>query len=586
MNKSYHRKLFAAFLVTVLTFLALLTALGYYQFKNYYLQSLEARLVKEAYLVADMSQFRVGDNGLVRSYQEICLSAARDASTRVTIVNSQGVVLGDSQVSPEQLDNHNSRPEVYAALQGETGVEIRYSDTLQMDMLYVAVPYSNHGDVGAVRMAMSLSDLQAIYDHALLGILMAALVCGLLAFLFSFLLIPYFSRPIREITAAVEDMAGGNYDRRIFIHSEDELGILAGAINDMGQHIEQNLHKISEVKNRLEAILSNTVNGIVLIGQEGRLIYANPAAVSLLGIEADSLGRKYTETITAFELLQMIDEARQSLQQGKRSIVLHSRGDRTAEVNVVPVVYEGEAGQDILLVLNDISEMKRLEQVRRDFVANVSHELKTPVATISGFAETLWDEEGRDPANVAEFSRIIFDEAQRLSRLISGLLTLSRLEADTFRPDLQKVHLDKLTARVVTRMNFLAGQKGVTIDYQEPAATVEICSDAELIEQIITNLLDNAIKYSPEGSSIEVSLEDQPDREIIRVKDHGKGIPPSELPRIFERFYRVDKARSRKTGGTGLGLAIVKHLAEVLKAQVNAESTPGIGSAFSVTLFK
>ncbi len=586
MNKSYHYKLFTAFLLTILIFLGLLTALGYYQFKNYYLQSLEARLVKEAYLVADMCWYRTQDNGLVRSYQDICVSAARDASTRVTIINSQGMVWGDSEVSPQQLDNHSTRPEVYAALQGKTGVEIRYSDTLKMDMLYVAVPFSNQESSGVVRMAMPLSDLQTIYDHALMGILMVALGCGCLAFLLSFVLIPYFSRPIREITSAVQEMARGNYNRRISMHSEDELGILAASFNDMGQHIEQNLQQISEVKDRLEAILSNTVNGILLIGREGRLIYANPAAVLLLGLEADSIGRNYTETLTAFEILQMVDEVRQSRKQNKQSIVLHTRGDRTVEVNVVPVIYEGETSQDILLVFNDISEMKRLEQVRRDFVANVSHELKTPVATISGFAETLWDEEGRNPANVAEFSRIIYDEAQRLSTLINELLTLSRLEADTVNLNLQKIDLNHIIATTVSRMAILAGQKGVSIHYPELPRAVEICSDAESIEQIITNLLDNAIKYSHQGSSIEVKLEDQPDRAIVRVKDHGPGIPVSELPRIFERFYRVDKARSRKTGGTGLGLAIVKHLAEVLKAQVSADSTLGIGSTFSVTFFK
>lgn len=586
MNKSYHRKLFAAFLVTILIFLGLLTALGYYQYKNYYLHSLESRLVKEAYLVADMTTYRFQDNGGKRSYQDICLIAAQDASTRVTIVNSQGVVLGDSEVSPQQLDNHSSRPEVYAALRGGTGVEIRYSDTLQMNMLYVAVPFTDQENSGAVRMAMPLSDLQAIYDNALIGILMAALGCGLLAFLFSFMLIPYFSRPIGEITAAVQDMAKGSYNRRISMHSQDELGILARAFNDMGRHIEQNLHHISEVKNRLEAILSNTVNGILLIGQEGRLIYANPAAVSLLGLEADSIGRNYTESFTAYELLQMVDEARQSGQQSKRSIVLHARRDRTVEVNVVPVIYAGQSSRDILLVLNDISEMKRLEQVRRDFVANVSHELKTPVATISGFAETLCEEEGQDPASVAEFSRIIYNEAQRLARLIDELLTLSRLESDTIKLDLQKVNLNHLIGSTVSRMSILSGVKGVKIDYQEPAVAVEVSSDAELIEQIITNLIDNAIKYSPEQSRIEVNLEDYPERAIIKVKDYGIGIPATELPRISERFYRVDKARSRKTGGTGLGLAIVKHLAEVLRAQVSAESTPGIGSTFTVTLFK
>ena len=586
MNKSYHRKLFAAFLATILVLLVLLSGLGYFQFTTYYLHNLESRLAKEAYLTADMARYRTQADGVKRSYQDICLTAARDALTRVTIIDSQGIVLGDSEVSPGQLDNHSSRPEVYAALHGETGVEIRYSDTLDMNMLYVAVPFSDGENSGAVRMAMPLADLQDIYKNALLGILGIGLGCGILALILSFLVIPYFSRPILEIAAAVQDMAGGNYSRRISVHSDDELGVLAHAFNNMGQHIEQNLHQISEVKNRLEAILSNTVNGIMLIGHDGRLIYANPAAVALLGLGEDFIGRNYTESIAAYELLCMIDEAKVSLQPIKRSIVLHTRGGNIAEANVVPIINNGVSSQDILLVLNDITEMKRLEQVRKDFVANVSHELKTPVSAISGFAETLLDEGISDQFNAVEFTRIIYDEAQRLTHLINSLLTLSKLESEPVSLNMQIIDLNSLMATTAARMNNLAGLKNITINYYDRGEAVNLKSDPELIEQIMINLLDNAIKYSSEGNIIELILEESADRVIIKVKDHGTGIPAAELPRIFERFYRVDKARSRKTGGSGLGLAIVKHLVENLHGQIAVESTIGTGTVFSVTLFK
>jgi two-component system phosphate regulon sensor histidine kinase PhoR len=381
-------------------------------------------------------------------------------------------------------------------------------------------------------------------------------------------------------------MAGGNYSRRISVHSDDELGVLAHAFNNMGQHIEQNLHQISEVKNRLEAILSNTVNGIMLIGHDGRLIYANPAAVALLGLGEDFIGRNYTESIAAYELLCMIDEAKVSLQSIKRSIVLHTRGGNIAEANVVPIINNGVSSQDILLVLNDITEMKRLEQVRKDFVANVSHELKTPVSAISGFAETLLDEGISDQFNAVEFTRIIYDEAQRLTHLINSLLTLSKLESEPVSLNMQIIDLNSLMATTAARMNNLAGLKNITINYYDRGEAANLKSDPELIEQIMINLLDNAIKYSSEGNIIELILEESADRVIIKVKDHGTGIPAAELPRIFERFYRVDKARSRKTGGSGLGLAIVKHLVENLHGQIAVESTIGTGTVFSVTLFK
>ncbi len=586
MTKSFGWKLSAAFLATIALLLLLLTGFGYAEFKNYYLNNLETRLTREAYLVADMTNYRTAENGTSRSYQDICLIAAQDSLTRVTIIDSDGKVLGDSEVAPEQLDNHSSRPEVYTALHGGTGAEIRYSDTLGMNMLYVAVPFYNGDKSGAIRMAMPMADLQAIYNNALAWILGTALLCGLLAVFLSFVLIRYFSRPIREITAAVQDMAGGNLRRRISMHSNDETGILAHAFNDMGQHIEENVRQISEVKNRLEAILDTTINGIVMIDGDERLVYANPTADSLLGLGENFIGRKYAEIINSYEILAMLDEARNTRQPVKRVIVLYTRKERTVEAHVVPISNPRSHSDDILLVLNDITEMKRLEQVRKDFVANVSHELKTPVTAISGFAETLLENGGKDPDNAAEFTRIIYDEAQRLKLLIDSLLTLSRLESEHVSLNLQPFDLTSLIRDTIGRMSKLAALKNISIGDESPAEPIEISSDPELVDQILTNLLDNAIKYSPEGSRVEVGVQNLPDQVVITIKDDGIGIPAAELPRIFERFYRVDKARSRKTGGSGLGLAIVKHLVENLNGQVAVSSTLGQGSAFSVTLFK
>ncbi|MDD3364593.1 MAG: ATP-binding protein [Syntrophomonas sp.] len=586
MIKSYRWKLVAAYLLVITFLLVLLGGIGYINFKNYYLNNMEERLTKEAFLVADMCQYRIGDNATTRSYQDICETAAQDSTARVTIVNAEGLVLGDSSAEPDKMENHSTRPEVYAALHGGIGIEMRYSDTLDMNMLYVAVPL-NTGDVkGAVRIAMPLAALQVIYNNVFSGMLMAALLCGLLAFLLSFMLAQYFSHPLRDITEAVQDMARGNLKRRTSFHSADEMGILAQAFNDMGQHIEQSMYEVSEVKNRLEALLNNTVNGIVMIGNDGRVVYANPAAICLLGLGTHFVGKKHVELITTYELLAMIDEAKISLHPVKRTIVLHTLGARIIEANVVPIKNEALATQDILVVLNDITELKRLEQVRKDFVANVSHELKTPVTSISGFAETLLDEGGKNSDNVMEFTTIIYDEAQRLSNLINGLLELSKLESDEFKLNLQTVSINKLVSATVERMSKLAGLRNILVNYTEPKDILELTSDPALIDQILMNLLDNAIKYSADRGQVDIKVEDLSDKVRISVKDNGIGIPEKEMARIFERFYRVDKARSRKTGGTGLGLAIVKHLVENLKGQVTVESTVGKGSTFTITLPK
>jgi len=298
------------------------------------------------------------------------------------------------------------------------------------------------------------------------------------------------------------------------------------------------------------------------------------------------MGRKYIEIISTYEILAMIDEVKSSRESVKRNIVLHTLGARIIEVNVVSITKVNLNKQDILLVLNDITELKRLEQVRKDFVANVSHELKTPVASISGFAETLLAEGGRNLDNVVEFTQIIYSEAQRLARLINDLLELSKLEAEESCLNMQIIDINQLVYENVERMVKVARLRNIEIKYDQPSKSIELISDVDSINQILSNLLDNAIKYSMDEGRIEVKLEELNDQVKVSVSDCGIGIPKKEISRIFERFYRVDKARSRKTGGTGLGLSIVKHLVENLKGHVSVESIEGQGSTFSVTLPK
>lgn len=292
------------------------------------------------------------------------------------------------------------------------------------------------------------------------------------------------------------------------------------------------------------------------------------------------LGKKYVEIITTYELLAMIDEVKQNGNSIKRTIVLHTLGGKIIEANALPIYDSSIFVRDILVILNDITEIKHLEQVRKDFVANVSHELKTPVASISGFAETLLAEGGKDPVTTQEFIRIIYKETQRLARLINDLLELSKLEADAFKLHLQQVDLNQLAQDAVARMANTASFRSIEIDYFHPGAAVQLNSDPGLIDLVLINLLDNAVNYSKDGGRVEVGVEDLGDKVKVWIKDNGIGIPMRDIPRIFERFYRVDKARTRKTGGTGLGLSIVKHIVENLNGQVAVESTEGRGTAF------
>lgn len=586
MFKSYRSKLIAGYLLLVTIILTLLGSIVYVQLKDFYLINIEQRLTKEAILVAEMAKYRRGDGNAVRSYQDICNFAAQDSEARVTIIDGNGVVLGDSSAQSETMESHANRPEFYKALHGQVGMEMRYSDTVQMNMLYVAVPFDNQEIEGAVRMAKPLAELQTIYHNVLAIIIIAAVICGVIAIILSFILARYFSRPIQDITEAVKDMANGHLKSRSAYHSADELGTLAMAFNEMGHSIEMNMNEIYAIKNRLEAVLNNTVNGIFMIGAQGRIAYANPVAVSLLNMGNDFIGRNYVEIINAYELLEVIDNGKSSKKPVHKNIVLYALGAKNIEVNVVPLKNDNYAFKDVLVVLNDITEIKRLEKVRKEFVANVSHELKTPVASISGFAETLLYDGGKSPANVAEFTRIIYDEAQRLSRLINRLLELSKLEYDEVKINIETINLAYLVRETAEIMRKTSKLRNISILYDEPSYFPSLDSDGDMIKQILMNIMDNAIKYSADGGQIEIKLEDLGDKVKISVRDSGIGIASNEIPRIFERFYRVDKARSRKTGGSGLGLAIVKHLAESLGGQVSVESTLGQGSIFSFIMSK
>jgi two-component system phosphate regulon sensor histidine kinase PhoR len=585
MFRNFRWKLTGSYLLLILLLLIIAGGLVFGSFKSYYLQNLELRLTREAYLIADMVKYIEPDK--TNAYQDICATASRDSATRVSIIDQNGVVLGDSEFDTRKLDIHKSRPEVYQALHGKVGVATRYSNTEKINMLYVAVPFANQVQSGVIRMAMPLSELTAMYQRILMLMLFALLVSAVLAVLLSLLMAKRFSEPLHEITTVVQDMAGGNLKRRISPNQGiDELRLLAGAYNDMAENIEQGVSDLNEVKNRLEAVLNNTVNGILMVDAEGKISYANPAALVLLGMQADIIGHNKTEVIKNYAILETIDQVKSELKPVRNELMLHHLGGKTVEINIVPILNAARTNQGVLVVLNDISELKKLEQVRKDFVANVSHELKTPVAVISGFAETLLDEGGGNPATVMEFSRIIYDEAQRLTSLINGLLELSRLESEKAEVNILSVDIDKVLRSTLMLAQRQPNSQKVTLEYIPAASQPVIASDADLIVQVISNLLDNAIKYSPEGGQIQLQLEELDDMVKINVIDTGLGIPEIDIPRIFERFYRVDKARSRKTGGSGLGLAIVKHLVEILGGQVTVESKLEEGSVFSVILPK
>lgn len=580
MKKSIGKKLTGTYLLIIILMLLAIGAILSVSLKQYYLDNVQTNLERETRMAASMLGACQTDNtdgyGNMTDISEL---VAQNIDARVTLVDAQGTVITDTMFDAAKLGPHNGRPEIYKALQGETGVAIRFSDTGRQQMIYVAVPFENSEMQGVVRLARSLEEVESVHYHILLLILLAIMVIGFIAYVISTRLAANFTRPLTELTSTVEEIARGDLNKRISYWSDDELGLLATAVNYMAKEMDKTLTEISAVNNRLEVVLKNTVNGIIMVDFEARITYANPKAVKLLVMGNEYQGRKHVEVINNYDLLQAIDEVRRMLQPVRKEIQLFTPAEKQIEANILPIckdipqIYGG-----VLVVLNDITELKRLERVRRDFVANVSHELKTPVASISGFAETLMNENQEDPQNVREFSEIIYNEAIRLSKLINRLLELSRLESGKSGLNIRNVDMVRLIQDTVDLVK-LDG-RSTKINIIKPAGQVLVECDKELIIQVLLNLLDNALIHSPEDKPITITLEDEGEKIKVLVIDRGEGIPENEADRVFERFYRVDKARSRKTGGTGLGLSIVKHLVENHNGVTGVDSTPGKGSTF------
>lgn len=550
--------------------------------KNFYMSDVENNLAYNASLISHM----INVSQASASYQKIAALAAADTDARVTIVDKDGKVLADSQFDPATVENHKSRPEIYQALQGQRGVSTRLSDTAKIDMLYVAVPFQSQTVSGAVRVAKPLYQVQTLYNHILMLILWTVLGIGAGALILSIFLARRFATPLKDVTRAVEQIAQGNFNQKVSVQVDDELGSLVNSFNDMAERLQTNMEEINTVKNRLEAVLENTVNALFLVDNEGRLSWINTNAVHLLSIDSKQIGRKIVEIVNNYSLLDLIDSVLKERRPKRQEIVLRAaQGEKILEVNLVPVLTPERIYQpDVLVVLNDISELKRLQQVRQDFVANVSHELKTPVATISGFAETLVAEGKDNPETVREFSQIIYDEAQRLSKMIAAMLELSRLESGYQELNQENFKLLDIINSAVSIVRKRVPGRTISIDAGPESSDLSVLADRDMIVQAVINLLENALNHSPEESPVLVKTEKLRDDVRVSVVDQGEGIPEKDQSRIFERFYRVDKARSRKTGGTGLGLAIVKHLIENNGGRVGVKSSPGTGSTFFFTL--
>ncbi|EHH6117915.1 TPA: cell wall metabolism sensor histidine kinase WalK [Listeria monocytogenes] len=512
-----------------------------------------------------------------------------DIDARITVIDSEGDVVADTKKDPEKLDNHMNRPEVTDILKkGESvGISIRESDSLGYSMLYVAVPVKHQGKTdGVLRISISLESVDAAVAK-LWGNL--ALIFGIALVIIaaiSVFIARKITRPVREIIEVSTDLANHKYDSRIHGKISGELQDLSISVNTLAESLETQMFEIKQNEQRLNAIVQNLVSGVMLINVDKQVIMTNRTMYQILG-ETEITGKPFYEVIKSFALSQLIEGTFETKTIQQKEIILYFPREMILDASVSPIL--GESGEitGIILLLHDITQIRHLENVRSEFVTNVSHELKTPVTALKGFAETLLDGAMYDEVLLKKFLTIIKEESDRLHRLIMDILALSRIEQNPVAENVELVDVDEVIEQSARTIFEMATEKNIRVTIPEKtSASVMIETDRDKLQQIIINLLSNAINYTPVDGKVEVKLIEQEAEVIIEVTDNGIGIPAKDIDRVFERFYRVDKARSRHSGGTGLGLSIVKHLVENCGGRIEVESQEEVGSTFRVTLPK
>ena len=606
MTPSFGKRLTASYLFVVAVTLLFIGVFLTPRLRRAFLSQIEQSLAAQGTLIAQDLAPRLAGATRRNNLEPQALRYGRQMGYRVTIIRADGLVVGDSERTPAellQMDNHLHRPEVQSALQSGVGQSIRHSATLDENMLYVAVPVQQQFHVsgfklptpkpgtrnlklplGVLRVALPLVEVHRRLMEFQKDLLKAGAAALAVALGVALISVRRISRPLRELVALTGRIGSGHRDAVPSLDSRDEFGRLARAFVEMADRIEEKVSELSRERTQLAAILSSLIEGVVALDDQGHLLFLNPAAEQFFGVSSSEVkGRTFLEGLRQSPLNDVLGQALQEKRPITREISVHSPAERTLSVHAMLVNYGGiQTG--VLATLHDVTELRKLENVRREFVANVSHELKTPLTSIKGYAETLLEGAIDDPKHNRAFLQTIHEHTKNLSRLIDDVLNLSTIEAQRVTYRFEPVAVNEVVGRIINALDPMAKTKKVSIVTEWPKSMPMIRADREKFAQIVMNLLENAIKFNKAGGQVRIIAEPDEKALKIRVEDTGRGIAPEDLPRIFERFYRGNKDRSHDIPGTGLGLAIVKHLTEAHQGTVAVQSILGQGSTFLVTL--
>lgn len=571
MRRGIFLKLMAAFLVVILT----AAATFYVMIGSAWQASLRADIERNLIQKSQLLAHRV-ESDQTHSLADIAAQEGQAAGARVTIIDATGKVMADSEANSASMENHAKRPEFVEALSGKIGINERRSATIGIPFLYVAVPISG----GAVRLAYSLSDVEAVSSQVWRRLELASAITFIFALLVAAVASHWSARRLERIVEVAGRIAEGDLQARILETSPDEIGRVAGAIDRTARRVEKSFAEVRSSQRQLETLLNSMQDAVIAVSDDGRVQWANQPMNRLVP-QGTRLQQPVVETIRDPDFLATVKEATttREVKTGRATSIVPGRA---FDVTAAPLPDGGAVA-----VLRDLTETERVEKTRRDFIANVSHELRTPLTSIQGYAETLLDSTPENVAPSREFLEIIRKNSSRMSRLTEDLLTLARVESGETRFDVEPVPPAELLHDAEESFREIARTHGIDLHIQDlpmPESLPPVLADREAIHQVFSNLIDNAFKYGASGGGIVLGARSVPHGVEFCVQDFGAGIASEHLSRLFERFYRVDKARSRESGGTGLGLAIAKHIMLAHGGSIRAESELAHGATFLFTL--
>jgi two-component system phosphate regulon sensor histidine kinase PhoR len=579
MFRNIQWRITISFILVLLIIMGILGAYLVNSTRNSQLDNLRSQLENEARITAETSLPGLLNTDEENDLDTLAKKLGTEIETRVTIVALNGTVLGDSEEDPITMENHADRPEIVDALATGVGESTRYSTTLRQRMMYVAVPISYQDEIlGVARVSLPLTIVESLVHQVTISIIIAMVVATALVIIAAWIIARITTRPIRRLTVASKRIASGQLGQKIAIEAKDEVGELTHAFNEMSAKTKELVETISGDRTRLATILDNMADAVVMIDSEGHISLANRAAAELFNIK-DAESQRLIEAVRDHEVDELL---KLCLKTATTQTVQYESGisKRYLRAIAVPVVHNDL--NSILLILQDLTELKNMQTTRRELIGNISHEFRTPLAGIKAMVETLRDGASDDKEAAGDFLARIDSEVDRLTQLVAELTELSRIETGKAELNKEPIDLNRLVDEVIARLGPQADRQKVSIFREFTDDLPSVPADEDRVRQVVANLVHNAIKFTPAGGKITITTRTLGGAVIVDIADTGIGIPREELSRVFERFYKGDRARAG--GGTGMGLAIAKHVIEAHGGSIRVRSEQGKGSTFSFNL--